>query len=175
VTPADRERAIAYLEQTKTAVLDSTAALDEAQWRFKPSPETWSPAECIEHVAIVETELLRRIQELAQGPAAPDEILAQTPGKEETMVKMVRSRARKVSAPEGARPTNRFSSSAELRAHFVEVRERTIVYVRTTEDPIRQRTYDHFVLGPLDCYQWILFLAAHSERHLKQLEEVLAS
>ena len=26
----------------------------------------------------------------------------------------------------------------------------------------------------LDCYEWILFLTAHSERHLKQILEVKA-
>jgi hypothetical protein len=30
------------------------------------------------------------------------------------------------------------------------------------------------VLGPLDAYQWILLISAHSERHTKQIEEVKA-
>ncbi len=175
MTQAERERAIAYLEQTKTDILDSTATLNEAQWRFKPSPETWSPADCVEHLAIVEAELLRRIQELAKGPAAPEEILAATPGKEDVIMKLVPARGRKVTAPEGARPANRFPNTEELRAHFTEVRDRTILYVRTTKDPVRQRAFDHIVFGPLDGYQWIIFCGAHTERHRKQLEEVLAS
>ncbi len=175
MTQAERERAIAYLEQTKTAILDSTAPLNEAQWRFKPSPEAWSAAECVEHVAITETFLLRTIQESVKAPAAPEEILAQTSGKEDVIVKLVAARKGKASAPEGAHPTNRFPNSTELRAHFTEVRDRTILYLRTTEDPLRRHTFDHFVLGPLDCYQWLVFMAAHSERHLKQLQEGLAS
>jgi hypothetical protein len=109
---------------------------------------------------------LNHVQELVKGPASSEEILAALPGKEELVVKLVPSRGRKVIAPENARPANRFPSSIALRAYFTTVRDRTILYVRTTQDPIRQRTYDHFALGPLDGY---------SERHLKQLKEVLAS
>lgn len=175
MTHAERARAVAYLEQTRDAILDSTATLTDAEWKFKPVPEAWSPAECIEHITITETMLLNTIQELAKGPPAPEEVLAQTPGKEEIIVKMVPSRKRKVTTPEAGRPTGAFYGAQELRAHFTSVRDRTIYYVRTTEDPIRTCTREHFVFGPLDGYQWVLFMAAHSERHLKQLEEVLAA
>ncbi len=70
MTQAERERAIAYLEETKADILNSTATLSEAQWRMKPSAEAWSPADCVEHLAIVEADLLRQIQDLAKGPAA---------------------------------------------------------------------------------------------------------
>ena len=35
-------------------------------------------------------------------------------------------------------------------------------------------TLPHPVLGPLDAYQWILRISAHSESHTKQIEEVKA-
>jgi len=174
VTPSERDRVVAYLEQTKILVLDSTATLTDAQWRFKPAPEVWSAAECIEHIALVETHLLHVIGGMAASPAAPPEVLAAAAGKEELLVKMVRSRSRKVVAPEGARPANRFPEIPALRAHFSDVRDRTIAYVRTTTDPIRTRVHPHFILGPLDGYQWLMFLGAHAERHLKQLQEGLA-
>ena len=34
---------------------------------------------------------------------------------------------------------------------------------------------EHPALGPLDGYQWVLFLAAHSVRHTKQILELKAS
>jgi hypothetical protein len=33
----------------------------------------------------------------------------------------------------------------------------------------------HPVFGDLDCYQWILSMGAHAERHLKQILETIAS
>ena len=39
---------------------------------------------------------------------------------------------------------------------------------------LREHVTDSPLGMKLDAYQWVLFLAAHSERHLKQLLEVKA-
>ena len=60
-------------------------------------------------------------------------------------------------------------------AAFVSRRDSTIDYIRTTQDDLK----DHFVtgspLGTIDCYQGLIFLAAHCARHTLQIEEVMAS
>ncbi len=170
MTSAEREYAIAYLERTKAALLDATGQFSQAQWKSKPSSEAWSPAECVEHLAITEASLLKTIQKLVAAPPESPEVLAQCTGKEKIVEKHVPSRARKVLAPDPARPANRF---ADPLAAFIETRNRTLEYVRTTQDPIRERTYPHFVFGPMDGYQWIIFMAAHTERHLKQALEAI--
>ena len=167
MTTAERDYAIAYLERTKAALLDSTAQFTDAQWKLKLSADQWSPAECVEHLAITEARLLQTIQGL---PAAAPDIVASCAGKETLIERAVPSRGRKVQAPEPARPTNRFP---DPRAAFIETRDRTLEYVRTTADPIRERVHPHFVFGPVDGYQWLIFMAAHTERHLKQLLEVI--
>jgi hypothetical protein len=174
MTEAERAQAIVYLEETRRAILDATSALTEAQWRYKPSPEEWSAAECVEHIAIVENRLLQRVKAGAAGPADPDEVLAEAAGKDEMIRKRVPRRGFKAKAPEMARPSHRFADASALLAYFDETRENTISYVRATGDPIRSKTFPHFVFGPLDGYQWILFMAAHAERHLNQLNEVKA-
>lgn len=171
MTPADRQRALDYLERTKAAILTSTAGFTEAQWRFKPSPEQWSAAECIEHINVVEQGLLRTLQRLAAGPPVPVDQLASTQGKEELILKFVPSRRGKVQAPERARPINRWPDTGALVASFIQIRDETILYVRSTEDALRSVSHPHMVFGPLDGFQWLLFLAAHSERHLLQLLE----
>jgi hypothetical protein len=172
MTEAERQRVVDYLEQTKASILGATCDFTEEQWRFKPSPEQWSAAECIEHVAVVEQSLVRTIQRLASGPPGTEEQLASTRGKEELILKAVPTRRGKVQAPEPARPSNRWSDTAALVASFTEIRDRTILYVQSTDHPLRRVTHSHIVFGPLDGYQWLLFLAAHSERHLRQLQEL---
>ncbi len=54
---------------------------------------------------------------------------------------------------------------------FAEARERTLEFARTTRADLRA----HFVRNPLftlDGVQWLLFVAAHNERHLLQIQEV---
>ena len=53
-TQADKDKALAYLESTKKGVLDATKGLSETQWNFKPAPDKWSVAECVEHIAAAE-------------------------------------------------------------------------------------------------------------------------
>jgi hypothetical protein len=172
MTPFDRQRVIDYLEQTKTAILTSTADFTEAQWRFKPSPEQWSAAECVEHIAVVEQSLLRTLQRLATSPPASEDVLASTRGKDEIILQVVPSRRGRVQAPEPARPSNRWPTPAILIATFTEIRDQTILYVRSTDHPLRSVSHPHMALGPLDGYQWLLFLAAHTDRHLRQLLEL---
>lgn len=172
MTEAERQRVVDYLEQTKASILGATADFTEEQWRFKPSPEQWSAAECVEHIAVVEQSLVRTLQRLAAGPPCAEEVLASTLGKEALILRAVPSRRGKVQAPEPARPSNRWPDTSTLVASFIEIRDRTIVYVQSTDDPLRRVTHPHMVFGPLDGYQWLLFLAAHSERHLRQLQEL---
>jgi hypothetical protein len=148
--------------------VDATSTFTEAEWKRKPSPEVWSAADCLEHLAITETHLLDQIR---SAPAASGEILAGCAGKEAIIEQRVPLRERKVQAPEGARPSGRFTNSL---TEFLATRDRTIEYVRTTSDPVRQRTVPHFVFGPLDGWQWFIFMSAHTERHLRQLIEARA-
>jgi hypothetical protein len=174
MTPAERDRAIAHLEQSRIALLSATSEFTEEQWRYKPAPEEWCAAECVEHIAIVERMLLRRIKAGAADPPDSDDVLLQTAGKEDLIAKIVPRRGTKVQAPEPARPSRNFADAASVLAFFNEIRENTIAYVRATDDPIRAKTFPHMIFGPLDGYQWIIFMAAHTERHLNQLNEVKA-
>jgi hypothetical protein len=173
MTSAERDRAVAYLKETKAAVLDSTSGLSDSQWRHRPSAEEWSIVDCVEHLAIVEGFLLRTLQGLAAAPPAPEDQLALVAGKEEMIVKAVPLRGTKIKGPPRSMPKG--GEPDEMLARFIEVRERLIVYADTTLDPLRTRLFPHIVFGPPDGFQWLILLAAHSERHRRQLEEVKTS
>src|SRR5262249_33594475 len=149
--------------------------LSDPQWRFKSSPEEWSALECVEHLAIVEGFLLERIRTAATTVPDSSDVLAQCAGKENIIQQKVPLRGAKAKAPEMARPSGRFADTAELIDHFTAARDRTVEYARTTSDRIREHTFPHFVFGPLDGYQWLIFCAAHTERHTKQLLEAIAA
>ena len=54
LTPAEKDRALQYLESTKRNVLEATEGLSQAQWNFKPAPDRWSVAQIMEHIAASE-------------------------------------------------------------------------------------------------------------------------
>src|ERR1700726_1998145 len=57
LTPADKEKALKYLETTRKNIEEATKGLSDAQWNFKSAPDRWSVAECVEHIAAAEDRL----------------------------------------------------------------------------------------------------------------------
>lgn len=171
VTQADKDRALQYLESTKKNVLEATKGLSDAQWNFKPAPDRWSVAQVMEHIAAAEDYLLVATKEkLMTGPAGE-------PGRDakkmdEAVLMMVPDRSHKAQAPEPLVPTNRFGSPENSVRHFVESRATTEDFLKSTAG-LRDHVMDS-PLGKLDGYEFVLFIAAHSERHTKQINEVKA-
>jgi len=171
VTQAEKDRALQYLETTKKGVLDATKGLSEAQWNFKPAPDRWSVAQVMEHIAAAEDFLLtldkEKVMTAPAGEAGRD-----VKKTDDGVLAMVPDRTHKAQAPEPLVPTNRFGSPEGSIKHFVESRA-------TTEDFLRNTAgmRDHVLespMGKLDAYEFVLLVAAHSERHTKQINEVKA-
>ena len=171
LTQGERDRALSELYATRKQFLDSVAGLTGAQWTFKPPDGGWSIAECAEHIALSEDLLLDTIPKLLKSPADPQK-RAQAQGKDEKVMKAMVDRSHKAKAPEVLVPTHRWPTQTALVAHFKESRDRTLDYVRTTQDDLRDHFFEHPVFKTLDAYQFILSMAAHSERHTMQLNEV---
>jgi hypothetical protein len=173
VSQADKDRALQYLESTKNGVLDATRGLSEAQWNFKSAPDRWSVAEVVEHLAAAE-DLLRGMtqEQVMKSPAVPVRDAVETRKADEGVLMMVPDRSHKAQAPEPLKPTNRFGSPAAAQKHFVESRAATEEYLKSTPG-LRAHLGDS-PLGKLDGYEFVLFIAAHSERHTRQMLEVKA-
>jgi hypothetical protein len=169
---ADKEKALALLESSKKGVLAATKGLSPAQWSFKPAPDKWSIAECMEHIAAAEDFIRDTIeQNVMKAPAVPDRDIAKI---DAGILTGVPDRTNKVQAPEPLKPTNRFGSPEGSIKHFVESRATTEEYLKKTAD-LRGHAVDSPIGGKWDAYEFILLIGAHSERHTKQIEEVKAS
>ena len=172
VTQAEKEHALQYLETTKKDVLDATKGLSEAQWNFKPAPDRWSVAQVMEHIAAAEDFIRVNLVQ--------DKVMtlpAGVPGRDVKKIDaaveaMVPDRSRKAQAPDPLVPTNRFGSPEGSLKHFLESREITEQFLRSTAG-LRDHVMDGPV-GKMDGYEFVLFIAAHSERHVKQINEVKA-
>jgi DinB superfamily len=172
VSHADRDRALDYLESTKRGVLEATKGLSATQWNFKPAPDRWSVAEVMEHIAAAEDMLRGLDEQVMKSPAIPARDPAELKKTDETVLAAVPDRSHKAQAPEPLRPINRFGSPEEAQKHFVQARAETEAFLKNTPE-LRAHVGDS-PLGKLDGYQWVLLIAAHSERHTKQILEVKA-
>jgi hypothetical protein len=172
ISAQDRAKLVQYLTGARDQVL-AEAALSDAQWSFKPGPDRWSVGEVVEHLALAESLIFDLQQKMVAGPAATAEQRAAAQGKDEMLLKIIPDRTQKATAPEPLQPAKRLGSRADVLAAFEERRGKTIAYASKTTDDLRGRVGDS-PLGPLDGYQWLLFIGAHTERHLGQIREVKA-
>jgi hypothetical protein len=172
LTPAEKEHALQYLESTRQQVLDATKGLSEAQWNFKPGPDRWSCAQVMEHIAAAEDFIREGLvkQKIMVSPAGDP---GRDPKSTDAVVEArVPDRSHKLQAPEPLVPTNRYGTPEAALKHFLESRKITEEYLTSTPG-----LRDHVADGPtgkMDGYEGILMIAAHSERHVKQILEVKA-
>jgi uncharacterized damage-inducible protein DinB len=169
MTPAERERAAVYLAETRERLLRMAHGLSPAQLQFKPGPDRWSVAECLEHIVVVETGVLRLIEGALQKPASSFKSSAELDAR----LQRAPDRTVRVKAPDILVPTGRWPHDQLLR-EFETARKGTAEFAATTNAELRLHTFPHPLLGELDCYQWLLLIAAHGERHRAQAEEVMA-
>jgi hypothetical protein len=151
--------------------------LNDAQANFRPAPEAWSIAEIVEHVSIIERRMtqlvgmmlkkaedggMRRAGEGSFAPVTIDEHVE-------------RSKQEKYTAPENARPGGKIPVADSLalmrqtRAALHELRPQ----IEQVEGTALQ--YPHPAFGPLNLYQWLAFIGAHEDRHLRQIETLMQS
>jgi DinB superfamily len=170
LTPEEKEKGIKYLEQTRLGVIDATKDLSAAQWSFKPAPDRWSVAEVVEHMALAEDFLFENgVQRAYKSPAgAPDRDYKKV---DAAIMSMVPDRTVHRQAPGPLVPTDKVTGPEALD-RFLKSRARNIEFLEKSPG-LRGGVADS-PLGPMDTYEWLLFISAHCERHTKQLLEVKA-
>ncbi len=163
---------IELLVANRNGFLDELHGLMPAQWTFRPAPGRWSCFEVLEHVTTVEIGICELLStKLFTRPATPEQ-KAKTRGKDELIVEAMRNRAARLDAPPFVRPSGRWPAPAEAIASLVDSRDAAIALLAQEKRDLREFTAPHPILGPLDGYQWVLFMAAHADRHRDQIREI---
>jgi uncharacterized damage-inducible protein DinB len=173
MTPAERAYLLEQLETSKKEMLASIQGLSAAQWTFKPAPEVWSVQECAEHIILAENFIFGGAQQILKTPAVDRPALSNEE-VDRKIVAGVQDRSHKAKAPEAIVPSGKFATPEDAAREFTARRDKTIAYVTTTTDDLRVHVGPG-PAGPMDAYQFLLLLAAHSARHTAQIREVEAN
>ncbi|MBA3975152.1 MAG: hypothetical protein C0504_13165 [Candidatus Solibacter sp.] len=169
----ERDRAMSELHASRKAFIDIAGAASRAQLSFKPAPGAWSIMEIAEHLALTEPFLAKLASGGLGKPADPGK-LAQTKGKDASILTGIADRNNKSQAPAMLLPKAAYKTRDAVIAAFKESRDANIAYIRDTSDPLRACVIDAGG-SPMDCYQVYLMIAAHTHRHISQMKEVMAN
>jgi hypothetical protein len=173
ITPGERNAMVARFSETCDLVHRTGRGLTPAQLQYRPDASRWSVAENLEHITIVEQHILAGLKRALQ--KAPDPAKKPAISDEQLLANFGRV-VQPITAPEPLRPTSRWPLSS-LLTEFDGARQRTIEFATTAADTMELRHYfmPHPLFGELDCYQWFILAAGHSERHCNQCADIKAS
>jgi hypothetical protein len=165
------------MNETRARLRARLDHLSSSEENARSSPDAWSVKEIAEHLAIIEERLSKLFPVMVTKAEAGG--LQRRPGEPfhpvsvESMVE--RSRREKYTAPDEVRPTGA-GSVADSINRLNRSRE-TIQALRPRLEALdlTNVTYPHPVFGQLSAYQWLIFLGAHEDRHLRQIESAMAS
>lgn len=169
----ERTMAVKHLTETSEHMTKVLKGLTEEQLNFKPEEEAWSIAECAEHLTISENAfggLIQKTVAAGPNPALKDSLKF----KDDQLMGIIIDRTNKVKTSEPFVPSGKFGSHEATVKAFMDKRNEHINYVKTTEDDLRNRYCNDLPFGTVDGLQVVIFMAGHTERHVKQMEEVMA-
>jgi hypothetical protein len=169
----ERELAAHHLAASRERLLGLVQGLSAEQWVFHPAEGRWSIGDCLEHLTRVENRVMGFIAEKLQGPP-PAEVPSSVREKDAALMQAVPDRTERRQAPETARPEGKCPDGGQLLAEFLKTRTESARFAAETRADLRSYTQHHGAFGDLDCYQWLLLMGLHAERHARQIEEIKA-
>jgi hypothetical protein len=173
ITSKERKFAATHLKDTKLDVLKCVKGLSRTQLDFKSDPSRWSIRECVYHIAVSEKTLWQLLQNTMKQTANPEK-RSEITLTDEQIISMTEDRSRNFKSTQNLESKKRaYKSVDEALESFKSIRTEHIKYMKKTTEDLR----NHIVqlpVGWVDCYQICLFMSAHSNRHMQQIEELKA-
>ncbi len=163
-----------YAQLQRVALFDAVSLIPEPLRDRRVNAETWSAAEVLEHLHRVESGIARLLtRSLERAKAAGlepedevDSVLASLDAFRLT------DRSRRVSAPEPVMPRGELTAAQGMAA-LTESRQALVSALRACDGLALGRiTQAHPLIGPLNLYQWVLFVGQHEARHAGQLQDI---
>ena len=170
------ERVLKRLDRVHEKLMATVAPLDEVLFAKPPAAGSWSVAQIIQHLALVEDRVIKDLEkEVARPPRKVSLVRRFMP------TSIVSSRLLRVKAPQAVDPeTNRPSDAPEVpgKAHAIANYNRARNDLKQLckthgNDRFRQIVFKHPFLGKIDGVATVSFVGYHEQRHYKQIREVL--
>ena len=168
------EELIEALDSRRAELTRAVNEVPTAARNRRPSEDRWSVAEVLEHLALVEENIAKQVKRLVAdqsadglGPEHDSSSIAPTFNAAFVLDRRQKRVARDAMQPRGG------IDAAEAWMRLERARQVTQDTLREVDGvALCDVSAPHPALGPLNGYQWFLFLAAHEGRHTAQIREI---
>ena len=165
----DRERLLVHFEMTTQMVAEQVRGLSPAQLEYKASPDRWSIREVVSHLAVAEPDYWRGVQKSVN--AAPDMAHKKSVNTDADIMWYGIDRVVHTKTGGGHEKVDTYKDLNEALGKFQALRATMIEYIKTTNDDLRAHSVGDGT-EVIDCWQWMLEISTHSERHIQQIREI---
>jgi hypothetical protein len=163
-----REHILQRLDASLKVLEKSLAGLAIEHWNKKPAPDRWSVGEIVHHLILVEVQRLQMLKELLDGRRES------APPRTEPIADIAsyRRKAQRVQTREEMQPTPNLPPKFLLTG-FRRGRTDTSAFAITADLAQLQKVWLMTkTFGALNGAEYFEFLAAHTERHADQIQNV---
>jgi hypothetical protein len=166
---------IDYLAAHRRTLHEAVASVPAQLREVKPADGSWSVAEVMEHVSLIEQRIAMLVGKHAAAARAsgvgpdPDtsSVVASYVNPEQVVDRTV-----KIVAPAPVQPTGTLDAAAGSQA-FDNAHDALVTSLREANGvSLEHAMQTHPVLGPLNLYHWIVATALHGDRHAAQIREI---
>jgi hypothetical protein len=166
-----------FVEEKRRELMHSLDGVSGETLCRKAAPDTWSVAEVLDHLRMVESGIARLItKRVAQAKAAGI-------GEEKSIAPVLpsfdghaaRLQSSILQSPSTVKPKDNIDINDALDG-LTDSREALRAAVDSANGvALGEIKHTHPILGELDLYQWLIFLGEHEGRHKKQIDRTLKS
>jgi hypothetical protein len=168
MTDEDREHLLVHFQMTEQMLAVQVHGLSPTQLEYKASPDRWSIRECVSHLAVAEPDYWRDL--MAAVKARPDMQGNISSATDADIMWYGIDRVVHTKTGGGHEKVDTYKDLGEALARFDALRATMIEYIKTTQDDLRAHSFGE--RETIDCWQWMLEISTHAERHIQQIREI---
>ena len=168
------EEVINYLDGERSTLRGAVERVPPELRDKQPGPDRWSVAQVLQHLGLIEKRVGMSMAKWVG--EARDSALRSETDTSSVMNSLPRQliidRSQRRNAPEEVRPPGDIDAQAAWEA--LESTRDTLRSAFLSGDglALSEVVQPHPVLGPINLYQWMLFVGSHEERHTAQIIEI---
>ena len=168
----ERKEHLKALKDSQLTLENTLEGMDSNLFSLKSTTDTWSIAEILEHIMMVETGVINNLKRLGGNAGVHPQ---NTPLGNSEVIEKSQNRDTLVNAPEMFIPKGTFKGLSVALKAFQQHRKKIEIFVSTTQIPLKNIAFPHPRLGLLNGENWLAFIAGHCLRHVVQIKQIIAA
>jgi hypothetical protein len=168
------EEVINYLDTERTALRDAVELVPSELRDKQPGADRWSVAQVLQHLFMIEKRvglgMTKWVADARTGGVGPETETSSVMNS--IPLQLITDRSQRRNAPDEVRPPGDIDAKSAWAA--LEQSRETLRAAFLAGDglALSQVIQPHPVLGPINLYQWMLFVGSHEQRHTAQVREI---